>query len=88
MHSATRSGATTRELCNFEARLKHRERVTRELDARADDEAPTADWIERLSGHVPVAPVFDVAQALDNPFVHGARRRASTTRTTTAARRA
>ena len=26
-------------------------------------------WIERLSGRVPVAPVFDIAQALDSPFV-------------------
>ena len=31
---------------------------------------PTAAWIERLAGKVPVAPVFDIAQALENPFVH------------------
>ena len=31
---------------------------------------PTAAWLERLAGKMPVAPVFDIAQALDNPFVH------------------
>jgi crotonobetainyl-CoA:carnitine CoA-transferase CaiB-like acyl-CoA transferase len=57
------------ELQNFAARLKNRDRVTRLLDA-ALTEQTTATWIERLSGKVPVAPVFDVAQALDNAFVH------------------
>jgi succinate---hydroxymethylglutarate CoA-transferase len=57
------------ELCNFAARLKHRDRVTRELDGVLMT-APTAHWLERLSGKIPVSPVFDVAQALDNPFVH------------------
>ena len=33
-------------------------------------QAPTATWIERLAGKVPVSPVFDIAQALENPFVH------------------
>ena len=56
------------ELCSFAARLKHRDRVTRELDA-ALMTAPTAVWLERLSGQIPVSPVYDVAQALDNPFV-------------------
>ena len=31
--------------------------------------APTAHWLERLTGHVPVAPVYDVAEAFANPFV-------------------
>jgi crotonobetainyl-CoA:carnitine CoA-transferase CaiB-like acyl-CoA transferase len=57
------------ELQNFAARLKNRDRVTRLLDA-ALMEQTTETWIERLSGKVPVAPVFDVAQALDNGFVH------------------
>jgi crotonobetainyl-CoA:carnitine CoA-transferase CaiB-like acyl-CoA transferase len=57
------------ELCSFKARLKHRGRVTELLDA-ALMEAPTATWIERLAGKVPVSPVFDVADALENPFVH------------------
>ncbi len=57
------------ELCNFKVRLQHRDRVTRELDA-ALMTAPTAHWLDKLAGKIPVSPVFDVAQALDNPFVH------------------
>ena len=56
------------ELANFAARLKHRDRVTRLLDD-ALMQRPTAAWIERLAGIVPVSPVYDVAQALENPFV-------------------
>ena len=29
----------------------------------------TAAWLAKLTGTVPVAPVNDIAQALDNPFV-------------------
>jgi crotonobetainyl-CoA:carnitine CoA-transferase CaiB-like acyl-CoA transferase len=57
------------ELSSFAVRLKHRDRVTRLLDD-ALMQAPTAAWIDKLSGKVPVSPVFDVAQALENPFVH------------------
>ena len=57
------------ELVDFAARLKHRDRVTRLLDDVLMRQ-PTASWIARLSGKVPVSPVFDVAQALENPFVH------------------
>ncbi len=28
----------------------------------------TADWLDALNGHVPVAPVYDLEQALTNPF--------------------
>jgi succinate---hydroxymethylglutarate CoA-transferase len=60
------------ELCSFKARLAHRDRVTRELDA-ALMTAPTAVWLERLSGKVPVSPVYTIAQALSSAFVqeHG-----------------
>jgi len=57
------------ELIDFAARLKNRNRVTRLLDDVLMEQ-PTAVWIERLSGKVPVSPVFDIAQALENPFVH------------------
>jgi len=60
---------TDPELVDFAARLKHRDRVTRLLDDVLMRQ-PTASWIARLSGKVPVSPVFDVAQALENPFVH------------------
>ena len=60
---------TDPDLAVFAQRLKNRDRVTRLLDD-ALMQAPTATWIELLSGKVPVAPVFDIAQALENPFVH------------------
>jgi crotonobetainyl-CoA:carnitine CoA-transferase CaiB-like acyl-CoA transferase len=52
----------------FAERLKRRDELTAMLDAAFSRE-PTATWLERLSGRLPVAPVLDVAQALDNPFV-------------------
>jgi len=55
-------------LSSFEQRLRHRDRVTGLIDG-ALMEQPTAVWMERLAGKVPVAPVLDLAQALDNPFV-------------------
>ncbi len=30
--------------------------------------APSAHWVAKLAGSVPVAPVYDIAEALDNPF--------------------
>ena len=53
---------------NFPARLKHRDELTVLLD-QAFSRRETGEWLEKLSGKVPVAPVHDVAQALDNPFV-------------------
>jgi crotonobetainyl-CoA:carnitine CoA-transferase CaiB-like acyl-CoA transferase len=56
------------DYANYKVRLAHRDQLTRELDAVLGT-ATTAEWLERLSGTVPVAPVYDVAQALDNPFL-------------------
>ena len=58
---------TDPDYCNYRVRLANRERLTRELDAVLGT-ASTAQWLQRLAGIVPVAPVYDVAQALDNPF--------------------
>lgn len=55
--------------CNFKARLANREQLTKDLDAVLMT-ATTAQWLERFGGQVPAAPVNDVAQALDNPFVN------------------
>jgi succinate--hydroxymethylglutarate CoA-transferase len=52
---------------DYPARLANRGRLTRELDAVLGT-ATTEAWLKRLAGIVPVAPVYDVAQALDNPF--------------------
>ena len=60
--------ATAPRFRDFKARLAHREALTELLD-QIFETFDTEDWIERLSGTVPVAPVYDVAKALDNPFV-------------------
>jgi crotonobetainyl-CoA:carnitine CoA-transferase CaiB-like acyl-CoA transferase len=52
----------------FAERLERREELTRMLDAEFSRDS-TAAWLEKLSGKVPVAPVYDVGQALENPFV-------------------
>ncbi len=52
----------------FPARLERRDELTRMLD-EAFGRDTTAAWLQRLSGKVPVAPVNDVAGALENPFV-------------------
>ncbi len=61
--------ATDPRFVDFAARLKNREALTAELDAALMTET-TQTWLERLGGTVPIAPVYDIAQALDNPFVH------------------
>lgn len=50
------------------ARLENRDALTVILDG-VFLQHPTAHWIETLGGVVPVAPILDVAQALDNPQV-------------------
>lgn len=51
----------------FADRLANRDALTQDMDA-ALSTATTQEWIERLGGIVPVAPVYDVAEALDSPF--------------------
>jgi crotonobetainyl-CoA:carnitine CoA-transferase CaiB-like acyl-CoA transferase len=48
------------------ARFENRDVLTTILDG-IFLQHPTAHWVEKLGGIVPVAPVFDLAQALDNP---------------------
>jgi succinate---hydroxymethylglutarate CoA-transferase len=52
----------------FRARLERRDEVAGLVERELVRET-TAHWLDRLSGTVPVAPVYDVAQALDSPFV-------------------
>jgi len=49
------------------ARREHRDALTAVLDAEFERET-TAHWLGRLQGLLPVAPVYDLPQALDNPF--------------------
>ncbi len=60
--------ATDERFADFPSRLKHRDQLTVLLDTAFSADT-TGNWIRRLAGRVPVAPVNDVAQALDNPFV-------------------
>ena len=53
------------------ARRTNRDLLTQELDA-VFSTATTAQWLTKLQGALPVAPVYDMAQALDNPFVRDA----------------
>lgn len=48
------------------ARLENRDQLTTILDG-IFLQRPTAHWVDLLGGKVPVAPVYDLAQALDNP---------------------
>lgn len=50
------------------SRLAHRGALTDTLDA-IFGEQPVAHWLALLQGHVPVAPVHDIAQAMDNPWL-------------------
>jgi len=52
----------------YSRRLEQRDELTRMLDAEFSRDT-TAGWLAKLSGKLPVAPVYDVGQALDNPFV-------------------
>jgi crotonobetainyl-CoA:carnitine CoA-transferase CaiB-like acyl-CoA transferase len=49
-------------------RLTHRQELTAILDD-VFKQQPTAHWIELLAGHMPVAPVLSLDQALDNPHL-------------------
>jgi len=49
-------------------RLANREELTRILDEEFARQ-PMAHWQELLAGHVPVAPVYTLGDALDNPWL-------------------
>lgn len=49
-------------------RTRHRDELTEILDSIFATRA-TDDWIKVLQTNVPVGPVYDMGQALDNPFV-------------------
>jgi crotonobetainyl-CoA:carnitine CoA-transferase CaiB-like acyl-CoA transferase len=55
------------DFATFAGRLKNRARVTAALD-EALSAKTTDEWMKEIAGRVPAAPVYDVAQALDNDF--------------------
>ncbi len=52
----------------FQARLANRSEMTELIDDTLS-ERTTAEWLVLLQGVAPVAPVLDIADALNNPFV-------------------
>jgi crotonobetainyl-CoA:carnitine CoA-transferase CaiB-like acyl-CoA transferase len=52
------------------SRHRHRRELTAALDP-AFRKRTTAEWLARFAGVLPAGPVYDVAQALDSPFVAG-----------------
>ena len=52
---------------SFEARREHRDELTRLLDAEFGKRT-TAEWLQALRGRVPCGPVYDLPQALENPY--------------------
>jgi succinate---hydroxymethylglutarate CoA-transferase len=50
------------------ARHANRDRLTEVLDEALSGRT-TAEWLEVLGGAVPCAPVYDVREALENPFL-------------------
>jgi crotonobetainyl-CoA:carnitine CoA-transferase CaiB-like acyl-CoA transferase len=52
---------------DFAARREHRCELTTILDAEFSKQTTQA-WLDRLRGTVPCAPVYDMAQALENPY--------------------
>jgi crotonobetainyl-CoA:carnitine CoA-transferase CaiB-like acyl-CoA transferase len=71
--------ASDPRFATFKDRLKNRSALTGELDAALRTRT-TAAWMDVLGGEVPAAPVYDVGQALDNPFVRNNGRIADFTR--------
>jgi succinate--hydroxymethylglutarate CoA-transferase len=53
---------------SFEKRLKNKAEVTARIEKELS-KGTTANWLKKLAGKVPAAPVTDVKHALDNPFV-------------------
>ena len=53
---------------NFEARRNVRDELTVLVDEILTAQ-PTAYWTQKFGGRIPIAPVLDIAQALDNPYV-------------------
>jgi crotonobetainyl-CoA:carnitine CoA-transferase CaiB-like acyl-CoA transferase len=59
--------ATDARYADARSRRAHRDALTVVLDAEFGRET-TRHWLDHLQGLLPVAPVYDLPQALDNPF--------------------
>lgn len=57
------------EFKTFKDRLSNKSQFNEMLETEFLKDT-TNNWMKKFEGIVPAAPVYDVAQALDNPFVH------------------
>ena len=53
---------------NFKTRQENRDEVTKILDEEFMKKA-TSEWLEKFAGIVPAAPILDLKEALENPFL-------------------
>ena len=60
--------ATDPRFATMASRREHRDGLTPLLDAALARDT-TANWLAKMQGRLPAAPVYDMAQALENPFV-------------------
>lgn len=60
--------ATDARFADFPARRANREALTPLVDG-ALMQHDTAYWVAQFAGKIPIAPVLDIAHALDNPYV-------------------
>ena len=60
--------ATDARFTSLAARRRNREELTPILD-EALSRHSTAEWMRKLAGRLPAAPVYDLPAALDNPFL-------------------
>jgi len=60
--------ASEPRFADFAARRENRDALT-ELIEQSLTTQTSAYWLQQFSGRIPIAPVLDIAQALDNPYV-------------------
>lgn len=60
---------TDERFASPEARRTHRELLSQELD-EAFSQHSVQHWISAFAGRLPIAPVYDMQQALQNPYIH------------------
>jgi crotonobetainyl-CoA:carnitine CoA-transferase CaiB-like acyl-CoA transferase len=60
--------ASEARFTGFAARRESRLELTPLVDAILSTRT-TAEWVAQFAGKIPIAPVLDIAQALDNPYV-------------------
>jgi crotonobetainyl-CoA:carnitine CoA-transferase CaiB-like acyl-CoA transferase len=60
--------ATDPDFIDFAARRKNRDKLTPVLDA-VFAERTVEEWLDTFIGKVPIGPVYDLDQALENPFL-------------------